>query len=86
LRSHERRRCSSASAARERFCRVLGLRNDAARSRGLVWCVDMGFGSPRRRASPGPPTGQALVVAEATLRKSPEPFRDNHLRAARVSV
>ena len=33
-------------------------------------------GSPRRRASPGPPTGQALVVAGVTLRSSPEPLRD----------
>ena len=32
-------------------------------------------GSPRRRASPGPPTGQALVVAGVTLRISPEPPR-----------
>ena len=30
--------------------------------------------SPRRRVSPGPPTGQALVGAEAALRNSPEPL------------
>jgi len=32
--------------------------------------------SPRRRVSPGPPTGQVLIGAEAALRKSPEPLRD----------
>jgi len=42
---------------------------------GLAWSRNSS--SPRRRASPGPPTGQALVVAEATLRSSPEPLLDN---------
>ncbi len=33
--------------------------------------------SPRRRASPGPPTGQAQFSAGVTLRRSPEPIRDD---------
>jgi len=50
-------------------------RNNAARS-----CAREELelsGSPRRRVSPGPPTGQALLVAGATLRISPEPLRNN---------
>ncbi len=52
-------------------------RYDAVGSRADDYAWNRKTGSPRRRASPGPPTGQALVVAGVTLRSSPEPLRDN---------